>query len=817
MKRLRRLALIILLFVSSAVAQTNAFQPATTLAARIGNLQKTDGFIPYYWDAKKGALLFELSPKALQSDFLYFTALGSGIGSLEMFADRSSFHGSHVCRFVRVGPHVLVMMENNNFRAMAGPAALQHSVDLSFPTSVIASLPVEAEEGGTVIVNANPLLLRDAFDLLGQFRHPSRAVGGRVIRTEGTGGAGWRIDDSRSAIDLEHTGNFPLNTETEALITFTSESPDTNANQPEQRALTVREHQSFVGLPPPGFRIRERDPRVGFFGPRFEDFSQPYNRPLQRSFIDRWRLQKKDPAAKLSVPVKPLTFYLDPAMPPDIQAAVRRGVLWWNAAFLQAGFMDALRVEDLPPGADPLDVRYSTIQWTNRAGRGWSVGQSQVDPRTGEILHAVVQLDSHRMRTVHNYWDALVPVEKLESEQALDHFAELDSLDPNTPETRLMLNRLALLACHEVGHTLGLEHNFVASTFGRGSVMDYYAPRVAVRKDGSADLSDAYMQGVGSYDKFAVEWGYSETLQPGTDAAGHTTPQERARLDAIVQHARRQGIWFGSADDPRWNPYDDGPDPVTWLRETLPVRDALLAHYTPAMLRKGEPYSDLASRFPPIYLFHQYALLSAVNIVGSAKIPPAIAGDGQIPVAVWPEDSQREALRLLMKALAPEEIDIKPELWKALAPEDTRDPERFRSSSGYLFTPFDGARAVSEMVVGGLLNPERMERLATIKHFDPSALGPDDVIAAIVSQVTSSGAGTLAHVVRSDAIERLMVLAADDNATPEVRAAAWRGVANAEQDLRGTVLGDEIERFRRDPKANLPKLKPSAAPPGPPV
>lgn len=828
MKSALRAVIAVVCLALVAAAQNAPAPPIGAARPNLASLQRVDGFIPYYWDVRRGELLFSLSPQAMQSEFLYYTGLGSGIGSIEMFADRGSLHGSSVCRFVRVGPKVLVIEQNERFRATTGDAALQHSVELSFPTSVLASLPVVEEEGGNLVVNANPLIVRDAFDLLGQFRHPSRATGGQVIRTQGPPAGNWRIDDSRSAVDVERTKNFPGNTEAEALLTFTSDDPAVDANQPESRSVTVREHHSFVALPAPGYEPRESDPRVGFFGARFDDYSQPFNRPLQREFISRWRLQKKDPGAKLGEPVKPLTWYVDPAIPEPIRSAVKQGILWWNAAFEQAGFKDAIRVADLPPDADPTDMRYPTVQWTNRSGRGWSVGQSQVDPRTGEILHALVQLDSHRMRTVHNYWEALVPAQGA-AEQAMDAFAELDNLDPNTPENKLMLIRIALLTCHEVGHAIGLEHNFVASTFGRGSVMDYYAPRVKVRGDGSADLSDAYMQGVGSYDKFAVEWGYSEGAQAGVGPGGHTTPQERQRLDAIIQNALSHGIFWGSTADPRWNSYDDGTDPVSWLRETQPVRDALLKNYSPRMLQAGEPVGDFSSRFALVYLFHQYALGSAVNVIGSAKIPPALAGDGQKPLEVWPDPGQREGLQLLMKALQPGELQVPPPLWQALAPSAFRDPEAFRSSAGYLFSPQDGARAVCEIVVGGLLQPARMQRLVAIKTENPGDLGPADVVNALIQTAfgnhaaDSSGTG-LAGVVQTEVADRLMILAADEQASGEVRALALRGVKQIQGQLTAAAsdpiidqIKTEIALFLQNPKQNVPKLKPSGAPTGPPV
>jgi len=791
-----------------------------TLSARIEGLQKHDGFLPWYWDEKKGQILLELSPASLNHEFLYFTALGSGIGSTEVFADRGSFAGNALCRFRRVGTQVLVIQENAGFFAATGSADLKQSVESSFPTSVLAALPIEARQDGTLLVDANHLFIRDAADLLSQLRRPTRIVGGVMMRNEGSG-AGWRLDESRSVIDLDHSGSFPLNTEIEALLTFTSDA-ESNFNQPDAHALSIREHHSFLPLPEPGYEAREQDPRVGFFGVNFQDFSQPFDHPLTRYLISRWRLQKKDPSAAMSEPVKPLVFYLDPAIPEPIRAAVRRGTLWWNTAFEQAGFNNAIQVADLPAGASPLDVRYPTIQWTNRSGRGWSVGQTHVDPRTGEILHSVVQLDSHRMRTVNNYWESTIPSGKDSREPALDAFAALDKLDPNITDDQVMLNRLALLTCHEVGHTLGLDHNFVASTYGRGSVMDYFAPRIHIRPDGTADLSDAYMQGTGSYDNFAIEWGYIE------NASGTSSEQSVARLDAIVKASIAKGVVWGNYDDPRWNSYDDGADPVSWLAEVLPVRDALLSHYGPQMLRPGEPNSMLASRFPLVYLFHRYALAAAIHVVGSAKVPLSLAGDGQAPVIPWSPQEEKRAIHLALQALAPTKLEVPDKLWKQLAPVENSnaDPERFTSTAGYLFSPQDGARAVSDIVVGGLLDPQRLQRMLILSHEDPQQPSPSFVISALVTTGfgQSAGGGDLSGIVQTQIAERLMMLAANSEATPGVQAAALAGVREVQTAIKAGAknpfaqrLDREISLFLQNPSQNTPKVKLPGAPPGPPV
>ena len=446
-------------------------------------------------------------------------------------------------------------------------------------------------------------------------------------------------------------------------------------------------------------------------------------------------------------------------------------------------------------------------------------------------MHAIVQLDSYRMRTTSNFWKVLeLPQANARNEFAAGPFEVLEGLDDKTTEEEVVESRIALLACHEMGHALGLDHNFVASTYDRGSVMDYYAPRITFRADGSLDLSDAYMHGLGSYDRFAIEWGYSLPLTPEA-----TKEQEVKRLESIVVRARQQGVLYAGPSDPRWNAYDDGSDPVSWLRTVMPIRQRLLSSYGRSLLRPDEPSSELSSRIAMIYLFHQYALQAALKVIGGAKIPPTMAGDGQVPVQVWPESDQTEALRLELESLEPRELAIPESLWKFLPPPETyrKDPETFRSSAGYVFDTADAARAIVGPVIAGLLAPDRLERLLEIRSIDGLSLSASEVISALVKQAFSVDIKDnprdtrLRDVVRDELLTGLMILAINERATPEVQSAAWRGIDEIAIDLEALPEENryelaihfryEIRLFKADPRANTPKARPSMAPPGPPI
>jgi len=748
-------------------------KPLPSIADKTNDMERKDGFIPLYWDAKAGKIWLEIG--RFDEELLYYVSLPAGMGQNDIGLNRGDLGPSMVVTFQRVGPKILMYEPNYSFRAVSDDALERKSVDDGFPASVIWGFEVAAEAGETVLVDATNFFIRDAHGVINTLRRSQQGS--------------YKLDTSRSAIYLPRTRNFPENTEVELTLTFTSDEPGLlmGSVTPTAEALTLRQHHSFVQLPEEPFKMRKADPRAGFNGISFMDYATPLGEPLQKQYIARHRIEKRDPRAAMSEPVEPIIYYLDPGTPEPVRSALLEGARWWNEAFEAAGFIDGFQVEVLPADADPMDARYNMIQWVHRSTRGWSYGNSITDPRTGEILKGHVTLGS----------------------------------------------------LHEIGHTLGLSHNYISSSqvaAEKYSVMDYPHPMIELDESGKVELRDAYPDGIGDWDKVWIRYGYTD-FAPGT--------VEGPFLEDILMEAAAEGLVFISDQDarppgsahPNTHLWDNGPDAAAELNRMLEVRRVALDQFGEAAIKNGLPLATMEEALVPLYLHHRYQAEATSKVVAGLYYTYAIRGDGQEPLRFVPAEEQWAAVEALIKTLEPAHLTIPRSILNQLPPRPFRYPphqELFARNTGLVFDALAPASSAAHLTLSFLFHPERAARMIQQKALQPDLPGLTDIIDRVVENVfgvrfRDGYDAEVNRAVERVLVDRLIMLAAQApmaqvraETTMALKSLRQRvldgsGTPEMAQDAHYGLLCEDIRRFLERPHQPITAPPALSAPPGSPI
>lgn len=722
------------------------------IEAKVTGMKKYPGFFEYYHDEKQDKI-FLLIDK-FNTEFLYVVGLPAGVGSNDIGLDRNKLGPTRVVKFDKRGPKILLTEMNYGFRAISDNPTERKAVEESFAQSILWGFTVVAEEGGKALVDATDFLLQDAFEVAGALRDSRQG--------------NYSLDKSRCAIYMDRTRNFPENSEFEVTLTFNGQPAGDYIQSvtPTPSSVTVREHASFIKLPDNNYKPRKFDPRAGYFEMSYYDYATPIDQPLVKRFITRHRLEKKDPAAALSEPVEPIIYYMDPGAPEPIRSALMEGAAWWNQAFEAAGYKNAFQVQVLPPDADPMDARYNIINWVHRSTRGWSYGGGIVDPRTGEIIKGHVVLGSLRVRQ-----DFLI---------AEGLLAPYEEGKPVSDEMKQMaLNRLKQLAAHEVGHTIGLAHAYSSSSEDRASVMDYPHPLVTI-KDGKIDLSQAYDNKIGTFDKVSIAYGYQD-FPDGTD--------EDKALDNLIQNSLKAGLTFLSDQDARplgsSHPYahlwDNGKDAEEELTRVLDIRAMALKNFGERNIRPGTPMALLEEALVPMYFFHRYQTEAASKLVGGLNYRYALRGDGQLITEIVSPQEQIRAIEALVKTLDPAVLSLPESLLKIIPPRPlgySRHREVVKIRTELTFDPLSAAESAADMTVSLLLHPARAARLVEYHARDARMPSLESVTDRLISSTFKAPAktgydGAIQITVNNVLLTRLFKLALNKEASAQVRGIAF--------------------------------------------
>lgn len=640
-----------------------------------------EGFFDTYLD--DGRLLFVVPEGRLGERFLMSFEASRGPGSGGIYGGTMLDQEARIVSFEKRQGRMLLVQHQNIYAAPAGSPE-QRSIDLTFGSSVLATTRIGATRDSTDhLVDVYDWFVSDLSQVSEGMRGAVTAEGGRG------GGGGASLDESRSY--LESVRSFSRNMTINASLTFRSGGATDLRSVPDSRFIPVTVHTRLLALPEVPMERRAADDRVGYFLNAQKDFSLDEGQDFFVRYVRKWRLECAGPADRqgLCTPKQPITYYIDRTVPEEYRPAMIEAVEAYNEAFEQAGFRDAIRAELLPDSADAEDIRYATIRWNVSDPPGYSaIGPSVVDPRTGEILDADILMEGSMILGFRSAWRFQVSPATAVQEMLAATPEELErlamggeiasfgtemisqgmfirsllqargDLGPSEPVPMEYVNEaVKWVTMHEVGHTLGLRHNFRASvdtpnerladtnwTRERGlvgSVMDYATPNIAPPGEPNGDF---YIRGMGSYDRWAISYGYT----PNPERAA-----ELARQAAQPGHAygTDEDTRGPGALDPTVNTYDLGQDPLRWGMERAGTIRGTWRDVPTFALEDDASYAGATSVFASLLFQYGRALATGVKYIGGQYLYRDHVGDpgGRGPWENVPREKQLEALDFLVE------------------------------------------------------------------------------------------------------------------------------------------------------------------------
>ena len=704
--------------------------PDKPFAELIKDARTFEGLFNLYQTDEK--VYLEVLPDQFEKLFIVSLTCESGIGERGFYAAQMCGHLPIVFR--KQAKNVQLVARNTRFVA-SETTALHRALDRSFSDSILGSAKIESlphPERKSVLIDLGGLLLTDlpmqAYALEATFRIP------------------YRFDAKNSSFGTIKA--FPRNIEIGTIGHYSAErppvpplvppgtpvppTPPPPRNLPDVRSMLFNFRYSISDIPStPGFQSRLADDRVGHFFEDADDFTTDATYTPRRRYITRWALEKEDPTAALSRPKKPIVFWMENTIPVKYRDAVRRGALLWNNAFEKIGFKDAIVVNQQPddPDWDPADVRYNTIRWFAATDATFAIGPSRANPLTGELYDADISFADGILRAVRREaaelinplrWEEQAPAPParpvwmqkqawsctMMAETAREAAFGFDLLmargmEPDSPEADAFVNQwLIEVAAHEVGHTLGLRHNFRASTIHEfnqlhdtsltssqgltGSVMDYVPTNLARKGQRQGDY---HQTALGPYDYWAIEYAYKPV-------AGGSPESERSELnkiasrvaDPMLAYATDEDAGFGPlwpwSSDPLATRNDLGSDPLEYYKHSVVLSQELWASMEGTLQKPGEGYQILRRSFLGGLGKAGGALLDSTRYIGGVYHYRDHVGDpgNRLPFAPVPIEKQKEALNLIRENLfSPGAFKFSPQLLNKLAVDRFPDFSNFSS------------------------------------------------------------------------------------------------------------------------------------------